>query len=182
MQIMQYLLLIGSPVRFLLRFGSVRVGITVRTCYGSCRFGSCGSIRFTGTLPVPCRSRGRASIAWRCTRSATPMWGSTRRWGAAMVQEDLEGDGTDKIDRSRLEMAHHSGLVDDGWSWISMDILSHHMSPLYKDQRSHFRSGHVFQPQADIMLDLWQGGLELQREYRRWGAAVVSAKFAFNIE
>ena len=48
----QFLLLIGSAVRFLLRFGSVRVGLTVRTCYGSCRFGSCGSIRFTGTLQL----------------------------------------------------------------------------------------------------------------------------------
>ena len=45
---------IGSPFRFMLRFGSVRVGLTVRTCYGSCRFGSCGSIGFAGTLKVSC--------------------------------------------------------------------------------------------------------------------------------
>ena len=44
------LLQIGFTVRFMLRFGSVRVSPTVRTYYGSCRLGSCGSIRFTGIL------------------------------------------------------------------------------------------------------------------------------------
>ena len=52
---------IGSPFRFMLRFGSVRVGLTVRTCYGSCRFGSCGSIRFAGTLKHGKRTQAKNS-------------------------------------------------------------------------------------------------------------------------
>ena len=44
------------PFQSMLRFGSVRVGLTVRVRYGSCRFGSCGSIRSV---------RGDQSVEWR---------------------------------------------------------------------------------------------------------------------
>ena len=100
-----------------LRFGSVRVGITVRTCYGSCRFGSCGSIRFTGTLdtsnwieacpqcPSPTTGNWAAGswASWlpetrtsaRIARSFSARWGPGenhgKRCGASLLSQDLCG-------------------------------------------------------------------------------------------
>ena len=57
--------------------------------------------------------------------------------------------------------------VHQDWRWVMNWISDFGKSPLYKDQRSHFKSCHVVPKlQPDIMLELWQGGLELQREYR----------------